>query len=463
MQDEQNIPYEDDYAYEMPDHAGKTIRRLWRSVSDQHGRLAVVLVSVAFYTLLSIYAPFYSVRIVDFLWNGIRSAHAQGTVFRVSWEQGGREIAVLLAVYTATAGLYTLQSFLMSSFAERLSLRLRTEISEKINRLPLVYFDNHKTGEVMSRAVNDLDKMSEALQTGLLRLFTAAGMVTGSLVVMFQMQVWLTLIFLFFMGLALLSTKLFAAKTLQLAARRQQCVSNVTARVEEAYSGRVIIKAFGREQNSSREIHRATEELAEVSRKADFLVNAINPAIRLVNRLGQVLIAVTAGKLLIDGALSVGTFQAFFQYVNQSAEPLTEGAYMVNSMQSALASVERIYALLDEPEIGAEPETAALERRLFVICADRAHGRKSRVSQREVRLHAGAGADEGYQLYRPSGPEDCGGGQHRSGKDHVDQPAYAVLRGGWRNDPAGRRGHENHVQVLAAQPFRHGFAGHLAF
>ena len=184
MQDEQNIPYEDDYAYEMPDHAGKTIRRLWRSVSDQHGRLAVVLVSVAFYTLLSIYAPFYSVRIVDFLWNGIRSAHAQGTVFRVSWEQGGREIAVLLAVYTATAGLYTLQSFLMSSFAERLSLRLRTEISEKINRLPLVYFDNHRTGEVMSRAVNDLDKMSEALQTGLLRLFTAAGMVAGSLVVM---------------------------------------------------------------------------------------------------------------------------------------------------------------------------------------------------------------------------------------------------------------------------------------
>lgn len=87
----------------------------------------------------------------------------------------------------------------------------------------------------------------------------------------------------------------------------------------------MIIKAFGREQNSSREIHRATEELAEVSRKADFLVNAINPAIRLVNRLGQVLIAVTAGKLLIDGALSVGTFQAFFQYVNQSAEPLTGG------------------------------------------------------------------------------------------------------------------------------------------
>ena len=82
MQDEQNIPYEDDYAYELPDHAGKTIRRLWRSVSDQHGRLAVVLMSVACYTLLSIYAPYYSVRIVDFLWNGIRSAHTQGTVFR---------------------------------------------------------------------------------------------------------------------------------------------------------------------------------------------------------------------------------------------------------------------------------------------------------------------------------------------------------------------------------------------
>ena len=102
-------------------------------------------------------------------------------------------------------------------------------------------------------------------------------------------------------------------------------------------------------------MHRVTEELAEASKKADFMINVINPAVRLINRLGQVLLAVFAGKMLLNGSLTVGVFQAFFQYVNQASEPLTEVAYMVNSMQSALASLERVYDLLDEEEISTDP------------------------------------------------------------------------------------------------------------
>ena len=232
---------------------------------------------------------------------------------------------------------------------------MRTEISAKLSRLPLSFFDRTKTGAVLSWTVNDLDKMSEALQTGLLKLFTAAGMVVGSLIMMFRFSVSLTLIFMLFTGIALISMNLFSAKTLKYAIERQRCVSNVTVHVEEAYSGRVIIKAFNQEENSSEKMHRATQELAESTRKAEFMINAINPAIRLINRFGQVLIAVLAGKMLLDGILTVGVFQAFFQYVNQSSEPLTEVAYMVNSMQSALASLERIYDLLDEEELSSEP------------------------------------------------------------------------------------------------------------
>ena len=206
--------------------------------------------------------------------------------------------------------------------------------------------------------------MSEALQTGLLKLFTAAGMVVGSLIMMFRFSVSLTLIFMLFTGIALISMNLFSAKTLKYAIERQRCVSNVTVHVEEAYSGRVIIKAFNQEENSSEKMHRATQELAESTRKAEFMINAINPAIRLINRFGQVLIAVLAGKMLLDGILTVGVFQAFFQYVNQSSEPLTEVAYMVNSMQSALASLERIYDLLDEEELSSEPAAP-----LTVLCA----------------------------------------------------------------------------------------------
>jgi ATP-binding cassette subfamily B multidrug efflux pump len=364
MSDNNTQIYEDEMDFASPNHMRRTLRRLWVSVNDQHKRLIVVLVSVVFYTLLSVAAPFYSAHIVDLLWNSIKEAMAGGEAFRVTWHHGGRDIFILLLIYLATAFFYMLQSFLMASFAENLSLRLRTEISTKLNRLPLSYFDRNQTGAILSRTTNDLDKMAEALQTGLLKLFTAAGMVVGSLIIMFRFSAWLTMIFLLFTGLAMLSTRAASAKTLKYAMERQKCVSKVTALVEESYSGRVIIKAFNQEQDSSRRMHEATQELAGASRKVDFMINAINPAVRMINRFGQVLIVILAGRMLINGSLTVGVFQAFFQYVNQASEPLTEVAYMVNSMQSALASVERIYDMLDEPEISQEPALPALVERV---------------------------------------------------------------------------------------------------
>lgn len=349
----------DETEFSVPFNAMATVRRLWKAMGKQRIRLVIVSVSVIFYTVLSVAAPVYSAGIVDLLWREIRGALEGGTRFRVTWEQGGREIMILLAIYTVTGVLYTFQSFLMASFAERLSLELRTRISRKLDRLPLSYFDSHRPGEILSRAVNDLDKMSEVLQTGLLKLFTAAGMVVGSLIMMFRFHIGLTVIFLLFTLLSMFSTKLFAAKTLRCATLRQQAVSRVTGQVEESYSGRTVIRAFNQEAKSAEEMRDAVKELADTSRKADFMMNMVNPFIRLVNRLGQAVIAVSAGKLLLDGVLTVGTFQAFFQYVYQASEPLTEAAYMINSLQSSIASVERIFELLDEKEILPDPPEAS--------------------------------------------------------------------------------------------------------
>lgn len=357
MQENDTAVFEDEMEYSVPSNAAETVKRLWNVMGKQRIRLIIVAVSVLFYTVLSVAAPLYSAGIVDLLWGKIRQAWGEGAAFRVSWESGGREIIILLVIYTVTGILYTFQSFLMASFAERLSLELRTMISRKLNRLPLSYFDSHRTGEVLSRITNDLDKMSEVLQTGLLKLFTAVGMVAGSLVMMLRFHIGLTLVFLLFTGIAIFSTKIFAAKTFRYAGLRQQAVSRVTGQVEEAYSGRTVIRAFGREEKSTSDMRDAVEELARTSRNADFMMNAVNPFIRFVNRLGQAVIAVSAGKLLLDGVLTVGTFQAFFQYVYQASEPLTEAAYMVNSLQSSIASVERIFELLDEKEIRKDPET----------------------------------------------------------------------------------------------------------
>lgn len=201
----------DDMDFETPDHAWQTLKRMWRSVAEQHKRLAVVLVSVVLYTTLSIIAPLYSAHIIDFLWNNIKETLASGVAFQITWEAGGRDILFAVDLFGSRFILYP-QSLLMASFAERLSLRLRTEISEKLNRLPLSFFDRTKTGAILSRTVNDLDKTSEALQTGMLKLFTAVGMIVGSLVMMFRFSILLTLVFLVFTGLALAATNFVAAK-----------------------------------------------------------------------------------------------------------------------------------------------------------------------------------------------------------------------------------------------------------
>ena len=369
----------DEIEFSVPSNAMATVRRLWKAMGRQRIRLIIVAVSVVFYTVLSVAAPVYSAGIVDLLWKEIRSAITDGTAFRVTWEHGGREILILLGIYTATGILYTFQSFVMASFAERLSLELRTQISRKLDRLPLSFFDSHKPGEVLSRATNDLDKMSEVLQTGLLKLLTAVGMVAGSLIMMFRFHIGLTVVFLLFTLLSIFSTKLFAAKTLRYATLRQQAVSRVTGQVEESYSGRTVIRSFNREAKSAQEMRDAVKELADTSRKADFMMNVVNPFIRLVNRLGQAVIAVFAGKLLLDGGMTVGTFQAFFQYVYQASEPLTEAAYMINSLQSSIASVERIFELLDEKEIVPDPESPA-------VLQDGAKAAEGRVEFADVRF-----------------------------------------------------------------------------
>ncbi len=369
----------DEMEFSVPSNAMATVRRLWKAMGRQRIRLIIVAVSVVFYTVLSVAAPIYSAGIVDLLWKEIRSAITDGTAFRVTWEHGGREIMILLGIYTATGILYTFQSFVMASFAERLSLELRTQISRKLDRLPLSFFDSHKPGEVLSRATNDLDKMSEVLQTGLLKLLTAVGMVVGSLIMMFRFHIGLTVVFLLFTLLSMFSTKLFAAKTLRYATLRQQAVSRVTGQVEESYSGRTVIRSFNREAKSAQEMRDAVKELADTSRKADFMMNVVNPFIRLVNRLGQAVIAVFAGKLLLDGVMTVGTFQAFFQYVYQASEPLTEAAYMINSLQSSIASVERIFELLDEKEIVPDPESPA-------VLQDGAKAAEGRVEFADVRF-----------------------------------------------------------------------------
>lgn len=351
--DELEIYEEDDF--ETAKDAKKTLRRFIGSLGRQRIRLFIVLLSVVAYTVFNILAPLYSATAVDAIWNRIKELRELGQPFSITWEYGGKQIVILLIAYLACALFYILQNFLISSFAEKLNYQLRCDISKKLHRLPLSYFDRHQAGEVMSRVTNDLDKVSEVLQTGLIRMLTSIGTVIGSAVMMLRFSVMLTLIFIGFVAISAFITNAVSKRTLQYAVERQKAVGKMNGLVEEAYSGRMIIKAFNYENISSDKMHTTAESLARAAEKTDFMMNAVTPATRLINRFGMVTIAILGGGMLMKGTMSPGVFQAFFQYMNMAGDPITELSYMTSSLQSALASVERVYELLDEAEMEKDP------------------------------------------------------------------------------------------------------------
>lgn len=204
----------------------------------------------------------------------------------------------------------------MASVAESLNLELRNQIARKLNHLPLRFFDRNKPGEILSRVTSDLDKIAEVLQTGLLKLIVAVGTIIGSLIVMFYYSVLLTCIFLIFMLISMAITRSVAKRNLRCAVLRQETIGELTGIAEEYYNGRNVIKAYNHEKESVKQIEIAAEKNRVANKKADFLTNCVNPLIRLLTRLSNVVIAIIAGKSMLDGAMTVGVVQAFFQYVN---------------------------------------------------------------------------------------------------------------------------------------------------
>ncbi len=339
------------------------IIRLFDQLEGQKVRLGIVGCSILIYTILNIWNPLYSARVIDHLWESIQGAWKEGIPFSITWTNMGMELTRLTIQYLLAWIFYFFQSYLMANVAESLNLELRRQVADKLNRLPLKFFDRNKAGEILSRVTSDLDKIAEVLQTGLLKLLVAVGTIIGSLIVMFYYSVLLTGIFLFFILISLLITRAVAKRNLKCAARRQETIGELTGIAEEYYNGRDVIKAYNHEEESIRQVALAAEKNREANQKADFLTNCVNPLIRLLTRISHVIIGVIAGGFMLSGTMTVGVVQAFFQYINQAAEPLTEASFMVNSLQSALASAKRTFELLDEEEEIPDPAVPlALER-----------------------------------------------------------------------------------------------------
>lgn len=355
--DAQNETLAQEENSEKPHHAMETAKRLFAQMGNQRVRLAIVGASIVLYTVFNIAAPMYSAIVVNEIWAAVQSAWTGRTAFEISWGPDGlgTHLVVVSLLYFGVWVFYYLQCVLMASVAENLNLTLRKAIAAKLEKLPLSFFDRNQPGEVLSRVTNDLDRISEVMQTGFLKLIMSVATIIGSMVMMFIYSWLLTLVFLVFVGLNLAITKAVALRNLAVAAKRQEAVGHLTGAVEEYYQGRDVIKASNREEGSAEHVRELTEQVRAVAQKADFLTTCINPLIRMFNRFSQAIVALLGGGMMLQGTMSIGVLQAFFQYMNQVGEPITEASYMINSMQSALASAERTFAMLDEPEETPDP------------------------------------------------------------------------------------------------------------
>ncbi|MBF6335237.1 ABC transporter ATP-binding protein [Nocardia abscessus] len=270
----------------------------------------------------------------------------------------GRVLALVLVLYIGAAVFGWLQGYLLNIVINRTVKRLRSDVEDKIHRLPLRYFDTAPRGDVLSRVTNDVDNVSQSLQQTMSQLLISVFSVLGILVMMFWISWVLAVIALLTVPAAIVVTAQIAKRSKPHFVNQWKYTGLVNAQVEEAYTGHEVVTAFGRNREVGKEFDERNEELYQASFKAQFISGLIMPAIMFLGNVNFVLVALVGGLKVATGSLSLGEVQAFIQYSRQFSQPLTQLGAMANLLQSGVASAERIFEILDAEEQSADPVMA---------------------------------------------------------------------------------------------------------
>ncbi|MCL6887118.1 ABC transporter ATP-binding protein [Clostridioides difficile] len=349
-QDIEVLSFEDGMSAEKAKDAKKTTKRLLKYMAKQKFKILIIFISVLISSALTVLAPMVMGKAIDQLFNGIKTAVQTGTKFSVNFSTMGGIVSILLGLYLISAVFIYIQQYIMSGVAQNLVLSMRKDLSDKLNKLPLKYYDSHKKGETLSIVTNDLEKVADSLQEGLMQLITAVVTVVGSIVMMISISVPLTIVSAITLLVSLGITVVIARKSQERFSENQKALGELNSNIEEIFTGQIVVKAFSKEKDTIRNFKILNQNLYNASRRAQFSSYAISPIIRFINLIGYVIIAVVGGIFASTGAMTLGSIQAFIQYVNQASEPTTEISYIVNMLQAAIASAERVFTVMDEVE-----------------------------------------------------------------------------------------------------------------
>ena len=247
----------------------------------------------------------------------------------------------------------------MAGVTQRTVYRLRRRVDEKIGRLPLAYFDRQSRGDILSRVTNDIDNISQTLQQSLTQLITSVLTVIGVLIMMLTISPLLALISLLAVPASLVVTVLIASRSQKQFAAQWERTGTLNGHVEEMHTGHAIVKLFGRQEQAIAQFDEQNEALYQASYRAQFISGMIQPAMTFISNLNYVAICVIGGVQVASGQMSLGDVQAFIQYSRQFTFPIIQAASIANVLQSAVASAERVFELLDEAEEIPDPVSPA--------------------------------------------------------------------------------------------------------
>ena len=313
-------------------------------------KLAIIIVIIFAIgsTIFSIVGPKILGNATTEIFNGIISKISGGS--GIDYSKILKILLTLLGLYVISALFSLIQGFTMTSVAQKLTYKIRNDLVQKINKLPMKYFDKKTNGEVLSIITNDIDTLSQNLNQSITQIITSICTIIGILVMMLSISVTMTIASLIILPISTVIVKKIVTKSQKYFQKQQAYLGHVNGQVEEVYGGHTIVKAFNGEQQEIEKFEKANKELYSSGWKSQFLSGLMHPVMNFIGNVGYVVVAVLGGYLAVQGKITVGNIQSFIQYNKQFTQPIMQIAQVSGMLQSMVAAAERVFEFLEEPE-----------------------------------------------------------------------------------------------------------------
>lgn len=333
---------------EKPKDFKKSIKRLMSYIGKYKVAIFVVMFFAACSTIFNVAGPKILGKATTALSEALM-AKIQGTG-SIDFGKIGSILLFVLGLYLCSAVFNFIQGWIMTGITQKVCYQLRKEISEKINRMPMKYFESRTYGEVLSRITNDVDTLGQGLNQSITTIITSVATLIGVLVMMLSISPLMTLIALVILPISMGLIGFVTKKSQKYFRAQQEYLGHINGQVEEVYGGHLVIKAFNREKDTIEEFEKTNDILYDSAWKSQFLSGMMQPIMMFVGNLGYACVALTGGLLAIRGTITIGDIQAFIQYVKNFTQPIQQIAQVINQVQSMSAASERVFEFLEEEE-----------------------------------------------------------------------------------------------------------------